>query len=156
MANNMAQEEKTYCQPQNGILVSFPPHRLLTSAKRFEVRHRFWKTDLCGVCVLTLLLPWFGLASARFRLFWPGPLVHGWVGGWSRTSHNANLTLGGAIKSGAVAIRACLSIGRSVRRQHKMRHQVNSRVVGGWTMMLRPVAGWKAPFGGFVRSGSSR
>ena len=80
MANNMAQEEKTYCQPQNGILVSFPPHRLLTSAKRFEVRHRFWKTDLCVVCVdSTAAMVWFGVGAIPAVL--AGTLGPRWVGG---------------------------------------------------------------------------
>ena len=73
----------------------------------------------------TAAMVWFGVGAIPAVLAGTLP-----VGGWSRTSHNANLPLGGAIKSGAVAIRACLSIGRSVRRQHKMRHQVNSRVGG--------------------------
>ena len=99
----------------------------------------------------TAAMVWFGVGAIPAVLAGTlGPLP---VGGWSRTSHNANPPLGGAIKSGAVAIRACLSIGRSVRRQHKMRHQVNSRVGVGWTVMLRPVAGWKAPFEGVGRSG---
>ena len=80
------------------------------------------------VCVdSTAAMVWFGVGAIPAVLAGTlGPRV----GGWSRTSHNANPPLGGAIKSGAVAIRACLSIGRSVRRQHKMRHQVNSRVGG--------------------------
>ena len=73
----------------------------------------------------TAAMVWFGVGAIPAVLAGTLP-----VGGWSRTSHNANLPLGGAIKSGAVATRACLSIRRSVRRQHKMRHQVNSRVGG--------------------------
>ena len=76
------------------------------------------------VCVdSTAAMVWFGVGAIPAVLAGTlGPRV----GGWSRTSHNANLPLGGAIKSGAVAIRACLSIGRSVRRQHKI------RLIAGW------------------------
>ena len=81
------------------------------------------------------------------------------MGGLPSLTHNTNLPLGGAIKSArpspppAVAIRLCLSIGRSVARIKKSWGIRQGRVGwggGGWTLMLGPVARWReAPFKGF-------
>ena len=71
----------------------------------------------CCNSVLTLLLPRFGLVASAAAVLgrWCSP-----HSGWSQTLlHNTNLPLGGAIKSrqAAVAIRLCLSIGRSPTSQ---------------------------------------
>ena len=73
----------------------------------------------CCNSVLTLLLPRFGLVASAAAVLgrWCSP-----HSGWSQTLlNNTNLPLGGAIKSrqAAVAIRLCLSIGRSPTSQAK-------------------------------------
>ena len=61
-----------------------------------------------SLCVLTLLLPWFGLASAAASAaaVLAGLPVHLRPPcGWSQTLHNTNLPLGGAIKSAGRALK---------------------------------------------------